>query len=172
MRGANPSVPVWLVVAMAVLLSLMTHRSVAAEFDSAAPSAAPVMGELRIEGEALERITLARMLGEGTLYDAQHPLVLERPGPSISVPAGKYCLRRIDLNGGYHSDPGPIVEGRNGRPVREAEWLVIIRPDQPCVVKIGVPLKPKVFAYRSGRCAVSLVSSARCGGPFVRSGQP
>jgi hypothetical protein len=108
------------------------------------------MGQLNVEGDAIERVTLAKWMGANRL-DARTSIVLEHPGGTMSIPAGEYVLREIDLTGGYHCLAGPITDGQTGQPVKQAEWLLSISPDKPCSLKIGAPLKPEVAVYRQGR---------------------
>ncbi len=134
MEQTRPGVPAWLVAATAVLLSLMAHRLTAAELDSAAPSSAPVMGELRIEGDAIEEVTLTR-----ADMDAGNQFTVPRPYSSVSIPAGAYRIWEVRLKGGYCCSE----QGRGK--------LISVRPDEPCVLKLGAPLKPVVTGCRDGQ---------------------
>jgi hypothetical protein len=44
-----------------------------------------------------------------------------------------------------------MLDWRTGKPVREAEWLLTISPEKPCLLKVGAPFRPKVVVWREGR---------------------
>jgi len=117
----------------------------AADQPTKKPAAGPAMGELKIEGKCIERLTLERKR-ETRVFDPNDTIVLNRPGPRVSLPAGTYCVKRIELEGGYISLPpmAIVVEG-----VRY-ENSFVLTADKPHVLKIGAPLNPTVLADRQG----------------------
>lgn len=138
-------------LAILLLLSFAATCLAAAEPDQPPATPTPVMGELHIEGDAIETLTLARRIGQGDDYDSANPLVLQRPGSSVSIPAGDYLLQEIELTGGFGCYvPFRIVDGRTNKVIREPEWLTI-SPDKPCTLKAGAPLKLAPGVYRLGR---------------------
>jgi hypothetical protein len=125
-----------------------TGRLVPAQPPKAEPSSA-VTGQLNIEGQGVERITLERREARHGL-DPCVTVVPDRSGAAVLVPAGEYWLREVAIKGGYScSHPRRIVDGLNGIE-QEEEWLTI-SPEKPCSLKIGGLLKPTVGAYRQGR---------------------
>ncbi len=109
------------------------------------------MGQLLIEGDSIERLTFARRIGDTDTFDAAKPPVFEHPGASVSMPAGQYFLRLIELRGGYTSQPYiQSDDGKTGKVPPDAEWLTI-SPDRPCTLQAGAPLKLQPYAYRQGR---------------------
>jgi hypothetical protein len=124
----------FLLLPIAVLLSVATSRMLAEEPESTAPasvassSEAPPTGELTIEGNNHIESLLLSLYDEKEFY---RPITLEHPGPTASLPAGKYRLRKICLNDGYDCD---VLE-RGGAP-QDSDGLTI-SPDQLCLLKIG-----------------------------------
>jgi hypothetical protein len=121
----------------------------AVERTPAKPPSAPAMGQLKIEGKAIERLSLAKRIGKGDA-SSEKPLVLNSPGSTVSLPVGDYLLERIELKGGYVCNVPFRVFGPNNQELRAPQWLTI-GPDQPCVLKIGAPLKATLRTYRQGR---------------------
>jgi len=89
--------------------------------------------QVDIEGSHIKRLTLES--GDGYVR------TVERPGTSLSLPAGKYNLRQISLEGGYHSYPRVGTE----------EGSFALTPEAPYRLKVGAPLKPSVKVARWGR---------------------
>jgi hypothetical protein len=148
MRNVRQNPLAWLSLVLLALLATIGHVA-AAEPGQQPPSSVPIMGQLKIDGQAVERLTLLKC--SGVLFDFANPIVLQRPPSMVSLPAGKYVLRQIDLNGGYHCNPGPIFDAPNGKPLRETDWLLTISPDKPCSIKIDTPLKQQLRASRQGQ---------------------
>jgi hypothetical protein len=143
--------------ALISLVFFVPGRS-AADQPAKQPAAAAAMGELKIEGKFIEGITLERESG-GRTFDPNNTIVLGRPGPSVSLPAGTYRLRGIDLQGGYTCSP-PMAVVKDG--IRY-ESSFVLAADSPHVLRIGAPLNPTVTAYRDGpriRFAYSLTDGA------------
>jgi hypothetical protein len=112
------------------------------------PSSA-VTGQLIIESQGIERITLVKK-GARNLLDQKDWLVLDRPAPAVSVPAGEYWLKEITFKSGLAcTPPDRMVEGPTG-PEFEGE-AVTIRPDVPWTLKAGGPLKSTLLARRTDR---------------------
>lgn len=89
------------------------------------------LGELRIEGENIERLLLRRNDG--------HREVLNNPEETVRLPTGQYILNEIRLKGGYNHRSMP----RKSR--------VTIRDDKPAVLKVGGPLKQTISVQRQGK---------------------
>ena len=108
------------------------------------------MGQLKIEGGAVEQLTLEkRRINQQ--FDPMNPLIVHCLGSRMSIPAGEYRLQKIELKGGYCCDvPMQIIDGLTGKVLREAEWLTI-GPDKPCTLKAGAPLKLVSRVYCLGR---------------------
>ncbi|MHC4620912.1 MAG: hypothetical protein ACYTEQ_24460, partial [Planctomycetota bacterium] len=92
-------------------------------------------GELKIEGKHIRQLVL----------DARGDIKrFDEPGRSLRLPAGKYMLHEIHLEGGYVCYSHQI-------PSRK--WLTV-GPDDSPVLKVGAPLKHKVEVKRQGRLLV------------------
>jgi len=125
-----------------------TASLVPAQPPKAKPSPA-VTGQLNIQGQGVERITLERREARHGL-DPYVTVVPDPSGAAVSVPAGEYWLQEVVLQGGYSCLlPRRIVDGRTGIE-QEGEWLTI-SPEKPCLLKVGGPLKPTVAAHRQGQ---------------------
>lgn len=105
------------------------------------PGSAPGAGacELDIAGSHIDRLTLENQNG--------HIRHIASPGPRLSLPAGKYCVRQVNLEGGYQ-----FIGSSDGEP----RWFTLARrftltPESPYQLKVGAPLKPSVRATRWGR---------------------
>jgi hypothetical protein len=89
--------------------------------------------QLRIEGRAIQRLTLADEHEQVTAWP--------QPGERVSLPAGRYRVREVELTGGfccYEFAAGPD------------DW-VQVAVDQTPVLKLGAPLTPQVHVRRVGR---------------------
>jgi hypothetical protein len=117
---------VWRTVGYSAAAGLLVLAGVAP-----CPAARASDGELRIEGELIKSLTVVNEAGDSR--------TINRPGASVSLPAGQYTIYQIELDGGAHcSYP------------RESPSFTI-SPDKPCRLKAGAPLKPGVTFKRSGK---------------------
>jgi hypothetical protein len=107
------------------------------------------VGQLVIEGQAIEGLVLEKRVS--VLRAGQENLVrLDRPGPSVLVPAGEYRVQEVRLRGLYRcSPPGRIGDPVTGQ-VREVGWFSI-QPDKPYTIRVGAPLKPTLRVFRCDR---------------------
>jgi hypothetical protein len=106
-------------------------------------------GQLNTEGQAIKRMVLVRK-GVENPYDPKSFIVLDRPGRSVSLPAGEYCLRTVEFDGGVFCIFQRGIRDRLTRTEGEGEWLTI-SPEKPHSLKFSGPLKPTVLATREGR---------------------
>ena len=97
------------------------------------PASKPAVGQLRIEGRAIERLVLAD--------ESQETTEFARPGESVPLPAGRYFVREVELTGGFRCYAW--IGG-------EEDWIQVPADPSP-VVKVGAPLTPKVRVKRAGR---------------------
>jgi hypothetical protein len=105
----------------------------------------PVAGRLRIDGQAIERLTL--------VDEHDRSMVLERPGTEVSLAPDKYQVEKIELQGGFHCYSYADSED---------DWLHVA-PGKTPVLKAGAPLKSTVEVSRRGRVLTldySLVDAA------------
>jgi len=133
-RPAGKQRTLLLLLPIAALLFMAANRLAAEEAktttrasDATSAEASPT-GELTIEGNNHIKSLLLSLYDEKEFY---RPITLEHPGPTASLPAGKYRLRNICLNDGYDCD----VLDRGGVP-QDSDGLTV-SPDQPCLLKIG-----------------------------------
>jgi hypothetical protein len=119
------------------------------------PGPAPGTGacELEIVGSHIDRLTLESPNG--------HIRHMASPGPHLSLPAGKYCVRQVDLKGGYQFI---------GSSVAEPGWFTLT-PETPQQLKVGAPLKPSVKVTRRGRFLTLDYQLLDAGGRVYRGGQ-
>ena len=89
------------------------------------------MGELKLEGEHIERLVLLRMGGPAEMFD--------EPNETIRLPVGRYLVNDLRLKGGYRSQTTP-----DGRPIDITE-------STPTLFRQGGPLKHTVSVLRRGR---------------------
>ena len=138
---------------LAALISLVFFapgRSAAGQ-PAKQPAAPTSMGELKIEGKLIEELTLERK-PENRTFDPSNTIVLNRLGATVSLPAGTYRVKAIELQGGYLCVPpatGIVEDPVVGRGAVFEDWFALT-PDKPHVLKLGAPLKPTVTADRLG----------------------
>lgn len=90
-------------------------------------------GRLAIQGRAIERLTLV---------DANDKVTaIERPQESILLPAGKYRVQQVELQGGFSCHEYFASDDA---------WLHVAAGRTP-VLKVGAPLTPQVNVKRTGR---------------------
>jgi hypothetical protein len=109
---------------------------------SAALPGEPATCILNIKGHSIASLTLIRQ-GD-VAAGAQEGLSGQkhvRPGKSLHLPAGKYRVENVELEGGYR------LKARHGR---NDDWLELA-PDKPCELIVGAPLSPQVTVKRHGR---------------------
>jgi hypothetical protein len=125
---------------------------------------APAMGQLKIEGGAVERVTLWRLTDEAAadpsrswdslseaIDHSSKPTVLDRPGLSATIRAGTYIFAGAELKGGYSHNPSLTQFDPQTRKSTLTVERLTIGPDKPCVLKVGAPLEQKVSVARQGR---------------------
>lgn len=71
----------------------------------------------------------------------QKPTEFAKPGETVSLPAGRYFVREVELTGGFQcycwlGD--------------DDDWITLPASPPP-VVKVGAPLTPQIQVERSGR---------------------
>ncbi|UCF14127.1 MAG: hypothetical protein JSW59_12000 [Phycisphaerales bacterium] len=118
-RSVNSLAVVVLVLGLSVCLAQSKGRK-------------PALGELRLDGEDIERLVLLRNDGRRQ--------VLTDPEEVVKLPVGQYLLKDVHLKGGYTSRIMPGVD-RN---------RVTIAQDKPESLKVGAPLKQSISIQRSG----------------------
>lgn len=154
-------------LALLVMLLAAAGRLVATE-PVVPPSSAPATGKLNIEGKAVKRLVLLKIVGDEndpantpifqesprSIENPEHPanqVILERPGSTVLLPLGKYMLTGAELDGGFQCIvPSIYFDIDTGAP-RARIWErteFIVRPDKPCSIKIGTPFRPTVTATR------------------------
>ena len=91
------------------------------------------LGELKLEGEHVERLVLQRKDGHTERFD--------QPGEVVELPVGQYHLLESHLDGGYtcFQAGGP-----------QNKWITIAQ-NAPAVLKVGTPLKQTLEVKRQGR---------------------
>lgn len=115
---------------VAVLIAwivILVHAPVAVAEAAETPS-----GELHIEGEGIEQLVLRDQEGRQR--------TLDRPGPMVTLPVGKYSVFSIKLQGG-HSCPFHQIP---------MELRAAVDSNAPGALKIGAPLRQTVRIARQG----------------------
>jgi len=88
--------------------------------------------QLNINGGYIEKLELLNKTGRVCEF--------ERPGSSVTLPAGQYRVRRVGLKGGFAGF---------GQPTAEDTWFTLA-PGKPYELKVGAPLTLSVEATRRG----------------------
>ena len=107
------------------------------------------LGELRLEGEGIERVIL---------QTGNQSKTIEQPGRSIMLEPGVYAVKEVHLKGGFthynHREPRitPVQVG----------------PGAPAIVKAGGPLRQVVKAQRRGQLLVMDYQLTGAGGEWYR----
>lgn len=91
------------------------------------------LGELKLEGEHVERLVLQRKDGHTERFD--------QPGEVVELPVGQYQLQEAHLDGGYACLQGAGPQNK---------WITIAE-NVPAVLKVGTPLKQTLEVKRQGR---------------------
>jgi len=91
------------------------------------------LGELKLEGEHVERLVLQRKDGHTERFD--------QPGEVVELPVGQYQLHESHLDGGYDCLQGGGTQKK---------WITIAE-NAPAVLKVGTPLKQILEVKRQGR---------------------
>ena len=94
------------------------------------------MGELKLEGEHIERLVLRRKDGQSKWFD--------KPGKTIELPAGQYQLQESRLEGGYICVQGAGIENK---------WITVTE-NKPAMLEVGAPLKQTIKMKRRGKALV------------------
>ena len=94
------------------------------------------LGELKLEGEHVERLVLQRKDGHTERFD--------RPGETFKLPVGQYRLLESYLNGGFDCFQGAGPQSK---------WITIAE-NAPAVLKIGAPLNQTLTVKRQGKVLV------------------
>jgi len=95
-----------------------------------------VLGELKIEGECVERLILLGKDGNSKWFD--------KPGETIELPVGQYQLQESRLEEGYVCVLGAGIENK---------WITIAE-NKLAVLKVGAPLKQTLEVKRRGKALV------------------
>ncbi|MCU0982895.1 MAG: hypothetical protein MUF25_27350 [Pirellulaceae bacterium] len=103
------------------------------ETAAAGPASKPAVCQLQIAGGAIERLVLAD--------ESQKTTEFARPGESVSLPAGRYFVREVELTNGFRCYAW--IGG-------DEDWIQVSADPAPAV-KVGAPLTPKVRVKRAGR---------------------
>lgn len=115
------------------VLALLATSPAAAEQRAARSGADASACQLNIEGEAIEKLMLRSQAGR--------LIPVNRPGPSVSLPAGRYFVQEVHLRGGFRSYL---------RRATSQDWFTLA-PSEPCQLKVGAPLTPHVDVKRRGK---------------------
>ena len=89
------------------------------------------MGEVRLEGQHIERLVLCRKDGDTEQFS--------RPDEIIKLPVGEYRLQDVRLKDGF------IYRSNNSK----YNWVTVSR-DEPAILKVGAPLKQTLKIERRG----------------------
>lgn len=95
-----------------------------------------VQGELKLEGEHVDRLVLRGKDGHTERFD--------KPGETIKLPVGQYHLMESHLDGGYVCFQGAGPQNK---------WITIAE-NKPEVLKLGAPLKQTLEVKRQGKTLV------------------
>jgi hypothetical protein len=119
--------------ALALLVLFVSPLPLVGQLQDRHYAPAASLGQLNIEGKSITNVTL--------VDDRNQTLEFPRPGPTVSLPAGKYRLQEVQLQDGFRCYQYGLSED---------EWFRI-STERPHQVRLGVPLKPTIKATRQGR---------------------
>jgi hypothetical protein len=91
-----------------------------------------VMGELKLEGQHVERLTLRRKDGQTEQFN--------EPAGTIKLAVGEYRLQDVRLKGGFTY---------NIHSASTYNWVTVTE-GKPAILKVGAPLKQTVKIERQG----------------------
>jgi hypothetical protein len=91
-------------------------------------------GEVKIQGDAIVSLQLL-----GTEFTSRQ---FARPDKVLRLPAGRYRVQQVKLDGGYTS---------NARYPRPDDGWFEVTPENPYELAVGAPLSPTVTARREGQ---------------------
>lgn len=134
-----------------LLVGFLLHAAglLFAQTPPTAPGASQTTGRLILQGDAVECLVLAKH-GSGPVPDPANLIRLDRPGPSVEIPAGEYHVQEVRLQGGYRcAPPGRVTDGFTGETRETGSFNV--SPEKPYVLDVGAPLKPTLKVIREGR---------------------
>jgi hypothetical protein len=100
-------------------------------------------GELRLGGQYIEKIVLDCQDGPAKTF--------ERPGKTIMLPAGRYRLKEVTLEGGFfHDAPQPMFFDPT-----DPEWddasSIVVTAERPVHLRTGGPVQHVVKAEKDNR---------------------
>jgi len=98
-----------------------------------------IQGELKLEGEHIERLVLQEKNGSGQTFD--------HPGKTIRLPVGEYRLRDVYLKGGYNH------RNHYATPDKTGHWVTVAE-DKSAILKVGAPLKQTIKVERQGQILI------------------
>jgi hypothetical protein len=130
---------------MAVAIVVAWWAEPAAQVACSRPQTAagqPELCELKIEGHSILSLTLlggTAVPGDGAENLAGQKHV--RPGKSLWLPAGRYWVERVELEGDYESSSDYA---------RDDGWFELA-PGKPHQLVIGAPLSPRATVTRHGK---------------------
>ena len=93
-------------------------------------------GEFHIEGDGITKLTLESEQGQHSQFRA--------PGAVITMPAGKYRLYEVGLEGGYTCWPHLVPK---------EQWITVA-PGRVTTLKVGAPLREVVQVERRARSMI------------------
>lgn len=94
------------------------------------------VGELRIEGQGIELLTVRNAAGVRKTFD--------RPGSTLTLPAGDYHVDSVRLEGGHSTQSANVP----------ANLRVTVGSRAPATLKVGAPLRQIIKARRQGSMLV------------------
>jgi len=97
----------------------------------------PLPGEIRLGGEHIERLVLDCQDGSTRTF--------ERPGKIITLPAGRYRLKELTLEGGFRRDPESINPGWDDT------LPIVVAAKRPVILNTGGPLRQIVKVEKDSR---------------------
>lgn len=97
----------------------------------------PLPGEIRLGGEHIERLVVDCHDGSTKTF--------ERPGKTITLPAGRYKLRELTLEGGFSRDPESINPGWDDT------LPIVVAAKRPVILNTGGPLRQIVKVEKDSR---------------------
>ena len=121
------------VLTFLILLICLSFNFCPAQIEPPTPEKEQISGEIIIEGNFIQRLVLVNQNNKRETFNS--------PGERIHLPTGEYRLLEVILTNNYSG---------HFYPAGGYDWFMVT-PDKPTRIKVGGPLKQKIYVNRRGR---------------------
>jgi len=103
----------------------------------------PLPGELRLGGEYIDELVLDCEDGSTKTFN--------RPGKTITLPAGRYRLNEVTLKGGFRREQESVYPEWDEHPKWDHTLPIVVTADKPVQLNTGGPLRQIVRVEKDSR---------------------